>query len=165
MVHGLQVNICSYGSCWLHRGLLSVYCIMKNISYFFLGIEYILCKMASYILVLFTTAEMHKFKKKAAIYFYLLFYRKIIIFDSMGNIRGLSGIFFWIIAILIPIKMRKDNIFTALPLLTLWVLNIFNDIYEYRQKFIKEKKNVLLFWIILSFTITSISIFNLIIWK
>ena len=115
---------------------------MKNISYFFLGIEYILCKIASYIFVLFTTAEMHKFKKKAAIYFYLLFYRKIIIFDSMGNIRGLSGIFFWIIAILIPIKMRKDNIFTALPLLTLWVLNIFNDIYMNTDRNLLKKRRM-----------------------
>jgi hypothetical protein len=49
---------------------------MKNISYFFLGIEYILCKIASYIFVLFRTTEIHKFKKKAAIYFYLLFIGK-----------------------------------------------------------------------------------------
>lgn len=53
----------------------------------------------------------------------------------MGNIRGLSGIFFFflIIVILIPIKIRQNKMFTVLTLLTLWILNVFNDIYKHRQ--------------------------------
>lgn len=49
-------------------------------------------------------------KKKSFNIFLLAFLPKKIIFDSMGNIKGLSGIFWFFTIILIPIKMKKWDI-------------------------------------------------------
>ena len=68
---------------------------MKIISYFFLGIEYILCKILSYICVFPLKKKGKGIKKRASAFFYLLFCEKKIIFDNMGNIKGFSGIFWF----------------------------------------------------------------------
>lgn len=122
---------------------------MKIISYFFLGIEYILCKMLSYICVFPLKKKGKGIKRRASAFFYLLFCEKKIIFDNMGNIKGFSGIFWFFTIILIPIKMKKYGILAILLLVLLCLLNFLSDIYEYRKEFIREKKSVILFWIIL----------------
>ena len=122
---------------------------MKIISYFFLGIEYILCKILSYICVFPLKKKGKGIKKRASAFFYLLFCEKKIIFDNMGNIKGFSGIFWFFTIILIPIKMKKYGILAILVLVLLCLLNFLSDIYEYRKEFIREKKSVILFWIIL----------------
>ena len=122
---------------------------MKIISYFFLGIEYILCKILSYICVLPLKKKGKGIKKRASAFFYLLFCEKKIIFDNMGNIKGFSGIFWFFTIIFIPIKMKKYGILAILLLVLLCLLNFLSDIYEYRKEFIREKKSVILFWIIL----------------
>lgn len=122
---------------------------MKIISYFFLGIEYILCKILSYICVFPLKKKGKGIKKRASAFFYLLFCEKKIIFDNMGNIKGFSGIFWFFTIILIPIKMKKYGILAILLLVLLCLLNFLSDIYEYRKEFIREKKSVILFWIIL----------------
>lgn len=122
---------------------------MKIISYFFLGIEYILCKILSYICVFPLKNKEKGIKRRASASFYLLFCRKKIIFDNMGNIKGFSGIFWFFTIILIPIKMKKYGILAILLLVLLCLLNFLSDIYEYRKEFIREKKSVILFWIIL----------------
>ena len=88
-------------------------------------------------------------KRRASAFFYLLFCEKKIIFDNMGNIKGFSGIFWFFTIILIPIKMKKYGILAILVLVLLCLLNFLSDIYEYRKEFIREKKSVILFWIIL----------------
>ena len=122
---------------------------MKIISYFFLGIEYILCKILSYICVFPLKKKGKGIKKRASAFFYLLFCEKKIIFDNMGNIKGFSGIFWFFTIIFIPIKMKKYGILAILVLVLLCLLNFLSDIYEYRKEFIREKKSVILFWIIL----------------
>lgn len=122
---------------------------MKIISYFFLGIEYILCKILSYICVFPLKKKGKGIKKRASAFFYLLFCEKKIIFDNMGNIKGFSGIFWFFTIIFIPIKMKKYGILAILLLVLLCLLNFLSDIYEYRKEFIREKKSVILFWIIL----------------
>nr|WP_314997972.1 hypothetical protein [uncultured Prevotella sp.] len=122
---------------------------MKIISYFFLGIEYILCKILSYICVFPLKKKGKGIKRRASAFFYLLFCEKKIIFDNMGNIKGFSGIFWFFTIILIPIKMKKYGILAILVLVLLCLLNFLSDIYEYRKEFIREKKSVILFWIIL----------------
>ena len=122
---------------------------MKVISYFFLGIEYILCKILSYICVFPLKKKGKGIKKRASAFFYLLFCEKKIIFDNMGNIKGFSGIFWFFTIIFIPIKMKKYGILAILLLVLLCLLNFLSDIYEYRKEFIREKKSVILFWIIL----------------
>ena len=122
---------------------------MKIISYFFLGIEYILCKILSYICVFPLKKKGKGIKKRASAFFYLLFCEKKIIFDNMGNIKGFSGVFWFFTIILIPIKMKKYGILAILVLVLLCLLNFLSDIYEYRKEFIREKKSVILFWIIL----------------
>lgn len=122
---------------------------MKIISYFFLGIEYILCKILSYICVFPLKKKGKGIKRRASAFFYLLFCEKKIIFDNMGNIKGFSGIFWFFTIILIPIKMKKYGILAILLLVLLCLLNFLSDIYEYRKEFIREKKSVILFWIIL----------------
>ena len=67
----------------------------------------------------------------------------------MGNIKGLSGIFWFFTIILIPIKMKKYGILAILLLVLLCLLNFLSDIYEYRKEFVREKESVILFWIIL----------------
>ena len=123
--------------------------MMKIISYFFLGIEYILCKILSYICVFPLKKKGKGIKRRASAFFYLLFCEKKIIFDNMGNIKGFSGIFWFFTIILIPIKMKKYGILAILVLVLLCLLNFLSDIYEYRKEFIREKKSVILFWIIL----------------
>ena len=49
---------------------------MKIISYFFLGIEYILCKILSYICVFPLKKKGKGIKKRASAFFYLLFCEK-----------------------------------------------------------------------------------------
>ena len=122
---------------------------MKIISYFFLGIEYILCKILSYICVFPLKKKGKGIKKRASAFFYLLFCEKKIILDNMGNIKGFSGIFWFFTIIFIPIKMKKYGILAILLLVLLCLLNFLSDIYEYRKEFIREKKSVILFWIIL----------------
>ena len=122
---------------------------MKIISYFFLGIEYILCKILSYICVFPLLKKGKGIKRRASAFFYLLFCEKKIIFDNMGNIKGFSGVFWFFTIILIPIKMKKYGILAILLLVLLCLLNFLSDIYEYRKEFIREKKSVILFWIIL----------------
>lgn len=122
---------------------------MKIISYFFLGIEYILCKILSYICVFPLLKKGKGIKRRASVFFYLLFCEKKIIFDNMGNIKGFSGVFWFFTIILIPIKMKKYGILAILLLVLLCLLNFLSDIYEYRKEFIREKKSVILFWIIL----------------
>ena len=122
---------------------------MKIISYFFLGIEYILCKILSYICVFPLKKKGKGIKRRASAFFYLLFCEKKIIFDNMGNIKGFSGIFWFFTIIVIPIKMKKYGILAILVLVLLCLLNFLSDIYEYRKEFIREKKSVILFWIIL----------------
>ena len=122
---------------------------MKIISYFFLGIEYILCKILSYICVFPLKKKGKGIKRRASAFFYLLFCEKKIIFDNLGNIKGFSGIFWFFTIILIPIKMKKYGILAILLLVLLCLLNFLSDIYEYRKEFIREKKSVILFWIIL----------------
>lgn len=122
---------------------------MKIISYFFLGIEYILCKILSYICVFPLKKKGKGIKRRASAFFYLLFCEKKIIFDNMGNIKGFSGVFWFFTIILIPIKMKKYGILAILLLVLLCLLNFLSDIYEYRKEFIREKKSVILFWIIL----------------
>jgi len=122
---------------------------MKIITYFFLGIEYILCKILSYICVFPLKKKGKGIKRRASAFFYLLFCEKKIIFDNMGNIKGFSGIFWFFTIILIPIKMKKYGILAILLLVLLCLLNFLSDIYEYRKEFIREKKSVILFWIIL----------------
>ena len=122
---------------------------MKIISYFFLGIEYILCKILSYICVFPLKKKGKGIKRRASAFFYLLFCEKKIIVDNMGNIKGFSGIFWFFTIILIPIKMKKYGILAILLLVLLCLLNFLSDIYEYRKEFIREKKSVILFWIIL----------------
>ena len=122
---------------------------MKIITYFFLGIEYILCKILSYICVFPLKKKGKGIKRRASAFFYLLFCEKKIIFDNMGNIKGFSGIFWFFTIILIPIKMKKYGILAILVLVLLCLLNFLSDIYEYRKEFIREKKSVILFWIIL----------------
>lgn len=122
---------------------------MKIISYFFLGIEYILCKILSYICVFPLKKKGKGIKRRASAFFYLLFCEKKIIFDNMGNIKGFSGIFWFFTIIFIPIKMKKYGILAILLLVLLCLLNFLSDIYEYRKEFIREKKSVILFWIIL----------------
>ena len=123
--------------------------MMKIISYFFLGIEYILCKILSYICVFPLKKKGKGIKRRASAFFYLLFCEKKIIFDNMGNIKGFSGVFWFFTIILIPIKMKKYGILAILLLVLLCLLNFLSDIYEYRKEFIREKKSVILFWIIL----------------
>ena len=122
---------------------------MKIITYFFLGIEYILCKILSYICVFPLKKKGKGIKRRASAFFYLLFCEKKIIFDNMGNIKGFSGIFWFFTIILMPIKMKKYGILAILLLVLLCLLNFLSDIYEYRKEFIREKKSVILFWIIL----------------
>ena len=122
---------------------------MKIISYFFLGIEYILCKILSYICVFPLKKKGKGIKRRASAFFYLLFCEKKIISNNMGNIKGFSGIFWFFTIILIPIKMKKYGILAILLLVLLCLLNFLSDIYEYRKEFIREKKSVILFWIIL----------------
>lgn len=122
---------------------------MKIITYFFLGIEYILCKILSYICVFPLKKKGKGIKRRASAFFYLLFCEKKIIFDNMGNIKGFSGIFWFFTIIFIPIKMKKYGILAILLLVLLCLLNFLSDIYEYRKEFIREKKSVILFWIIL----------------
>ena len=122
---------------------------MKIISYFFLGIEYILCKILSYICVFPLKKKGKGIKRRASAFFYLLFCEKKIIFDNMGNIKGFSGIFWFFTIILIPIKMKNYGRLAILLLVLLCLLNFLSDIYEYRKEFIREKKSVILFWIIL----------------
>ena len=122
---------------------------MKIISYFFLGIEYILCKMLSYICVFPLKKKGKGIKRRASAFFYLLFCEKKIIFDNMGNIKGFSGIFWFFTIILIPIKMKKNGILAILLLVLLCLLNFLSDIYKYRKEFVREKESVIFFWIIL----------------
>jgi len=62
----------------------------------------------------------------------------------MGNIKGLSGIFWFFTIILIPIKMKKNGILAILLLVLLCLLN-----YKYRKEFVREKESVIFFSIIL----------------
>lgn len=122
---------------------------MKIISYFFwvLNISFVKYYLIS---VCFPLKKRKGNKKESlSIFFICFFVKKKIIFDNMGNIKGFSGIFWFFTIILIPIKMKKYGILAILLLVLLCLLNFLSDIYEYRKEFIREKKSVILFWIIL----------------
>lgn len=112
--------------------------------------EYILCKVLSYLLVYFKGYRTGNCKNDASIYFRAIFCNKKYIFDSMGNIKGLSGLlWFLMVVILIPIKIKQDGIITILIISALALLNICSDIFKYRRDFMNEKKNVILLWSLL----------------
>ena len=122
---------------------------MKIISYFFLGIEYILCKILSYICVFPLKKKGKGIKKRASAFFYLLFCEKKIIFDNMGNIKGFSGIFWFFTIIFIPIKMKKYGILAILLLVLLCLLNFLSCIYFsllFELTFYKRKCLRILLW-------------------
>lgn len=120
---------------------------MKIISYFFIGMEYAICKVLSYILVFLKRNRSSNYKNDASVYFRAIFCNKKFVFDSMGNIKGLSGLlWFLLIALLIPIEIKQDGIKAVLVIFALASLNIFSDIFKFKNNFMNEKRNVIVLW-------------------
>lgn len=120
---------------------------MKKISYFFIGMEYVLCKVISYLLVLCKGNRTGNCRNDASIYFRAVFCNKKYVFDSMGNIKGLSGLlWFLLIVCLTPIEFKRDGIMGVFIISALALLNIFSDIFKYKYSFMNEKRSVIILW-------------------
>ena len=63
---------------------------MKIISYFFIGMEYVLCKVQSYLLVIFKGHRTSNCSHDASVYFRAIFCNKKYVFDGMGNKRNIG---------------------------------------------------------------------------
>lgn len=76
-----------------------------------------------------------------------VFCNKKYVFDSMGNIKGLSGLLWFILIVcLAPIEFKRDGIMGGLMISALALLNIFSDIFKYKYSFLNEKRSVIILW-------------------
>lgn len=120
---------------------------MKIISYFFIGMEYVLCKVLSYLLVIFKGHRTGNCSHDASVYFRAIFCNKKYVFDGMGNIKGISGLlWFLMIAFLTPVAIKQYGIMGLLIISVLALLNIFSDIFKYKMNFVNEKRIVNFLW-------------------
>lgn len=120
---------------------------MKIISYFFIGMEYVLCKVQSYLLVIFKGHRTGNCSHDAPVYFRAIFCNKKYVFDGMGNIKGISGLlWFLMITFLTPVAIKQYGIMGLLIISVLALLNLFSDIFKYKMNFVNEKRIVNFLW-------------------